>query len=166
MRWYVVETHAKSESKAMFNLRRQGYRAYLPQYLKHRRHARRTDRVPRPLFPRYLFVKLDIAQEAWRPIQSTFGVVRLILQGDRPAPVPEGVVEDIAANQNDDGFVAVRPACSYSRGEQVHIGGGAFADQTGLFECATDGERVVLLLNLLGREVKVKLPIEDLAEAG
>lgn len=166
MRWYVVETHAKAEAKALFNLKRQGYRAYLPQYLKLRRHARRTDRVPRPLFPRYLFVKLDIERETWRPIQSTFGVVRLIRQGDRPAPVPHGVVEDIAVRQNDDGFVAVRSACSYSRGEQIHIEAGAFADQTGLFECATDDERVVLLLNLLGREVKVKLPVEDLAALG
>lgn len=166
MRWYVVETHAKVEAKALFNLKRQGFRAYLPQYLKHRRHARRTDKVARPLFPRYLFVKLEIDRETWRPIQSTFGVVRLVCHGDRPAPVPNGVVEDIAARQNDDGFIAVRPACSYSKGEPVHIGGGAFADQTGLFECATDDERVVLLLNLLGREVKVKVPVEDLAAAG
>ena len=41
--WYVVHTHAKSEQVAVDNLARQGFRAYLPRYLKSRKHARRVD---------------------------------------------------------------------------------------------------------------------------
>ncbi len=40
--WYVVHTHPRGERLAAVNLRRQGLDAYLPQYLKRRRHARRT----------------------------------------------------------------------------------------------------------------------------
>ena len=58
--WYVVHTHPRGESLAFVNLQRQGLEAFLPQYLKRRRHARRTQWVPAPLFPRYLFVKMDI----------------------------------------------------------------------------------------------------------
>lgn len=166
MRWYVVETQANAESKALFNLKRQGYRAYLPQYLKRRRHARRTDWVPRPLFPRYLFVQIDPERDMWRPIRSTFGVTRLICHGDRPTPVPVGVVEDIIARENERGYVVVKPADAYRKGEPVQIAAGAFADQTALFECATDQERVVLLLDLLGRQIKVEVPLEDLAATG
>ncbi len=58
-RWYVVHTHTRGERLAMVNLRRQGLDTYLPQYLKRRRHARRTEWIPAPLFPRYLFVAMD-----------------------------------------------------------------------------------------------------------
>ncbi|MCH7693162.1 MAG: transcriptional activator RfaH, partial [Proteobacteria bacterium] len=40
-RWYVVHTHTRGEPLAVVNLRRQGLDAYLPQYSKRRRHARR-----------------------------------------------------------------------------------------------------------------------------
>ena len=40
-RWYVVQTQPHAESKAMGHLIRQGFAAYLPRYLKRRRHARK-----------------------------------------------------------------------------------------------------------------------------
>jgi len=82
-RWYVVQTQPHSERKASFHLVRQGFQTYLPQYLKRRRHARRTETVPAPLFPRYLFVLFDIATQSWRPIRSTIGVNHLVCQGEQ-----------------------------------------------------------------------------------
>ena len=76
-RWYVVQTQPHAESKAARHLCRQGFQIYLPRYLKRRRHARRTETVPAPLFPRYMFVAVDIAVQRWRSIQSTIGVSRL-----------------------------------------------------------------------------------------
>ena len=162
-RWFVVQTQARAEAKALYNLRRQGFEAYLPQYLKRRRHARRTDVVPAPLFPRYMFVRMDPSRTQWRPIRSTIGVTDLVCTGNRPAPVPDGIVEDIQSRQNDNGFVVVKPASHFKKGEAVFIVAGALADHQGLFECATDEERVVLLLDLLGRKVRVEVPLEDLS---
>lgn len=67
-RWYVVQTQANAENKAVAHLRRQGYATYLPRYLKRRRHARRVDTVPAALFPRYVFVEIDMAVQRWRSI--------------------------------------------------------------------------------------------------
>jgi transcriptional antiterminator RfaH len=69
--WYVVNTKAREETKALFNLKRQGFNPYLPQYKKTRRHARRTDTVLAPLFPKYLFVKFDLDMENWSWFLST-----------------------------------------------------------------------------------------------
>jgi transcriptional antiterminator RfaH len=60
--WYVVQTHPHAENKAAAHLQRQGFATYLPRYLKRRRHARRTEAIAAPLFPRYLFVALVKAQ--------------------------------------------------------------------------------------------------------
>jgi transcriptional antiterminator RfaH len=162
-RWYVAETQPRAEAKALWHLERQGFTAYLPVYRKRRRHARRTDWVQAPLFPRYLFVKMDMARAAWRAIRSTVGVTRLVCQGDAPAPVPPDVVEDIRLREDDSGCVVVDPR--FRKGESVRILAGALAEQIGLFECATDEDRVVLLLDLLGRRVKVKLPLAAVASA-
>jgi transcriptional antiterminator RfaH len=43
-------------------------------------------------------------------------------------------------------------------GQPVRILHGAFADLVGLLESSRDDERVVVLLELLGREVRLRLP--------
>lgn len=162
-RWYVVHTHARAEPKALFHLKRQGFEAYLPQYLKRRRHARCVDWVRASLFPRYLFVALDMDAEHWRPVLSTVGVSYIIRQGDHPAPAPDTLIESIRARENDDGQVVLSDTLGFKKGDTVHILHDAFGEHLGVFECADDNERVVVLLNLLGREVRVRVPAEAVA---
>ena len=164
-RWYVARTHALGEEKALFNLLKQGFETYLPRHLKRRRHARRTEWVKAPLFPRYLFINFDIAVTRWRSISSTIGIDRMICTLDRPVPVPDGVVEDIKSRENERGLISLAQCLSLSRGDRVQIETGAFSDMTGLFECSTDDERVVVLLDLLGRQVRVRVPAASLALA-
>lgn len=158
-RWYVVHTQAQSEKKAFHHLVRQGFRAYLPQYLKRRRHARRTDWIGSPLFPRYLFVAFDHARTRWRAINSTIGVHSVVCNGGLPAPVPQGIVEDIRAKEDENGMVPMAPRNDWRQGDVVQITDGPFAESVGLFDCFSDEQRVVLLLTLLGRQVKVRVPL-------
>jgi transcriptional antiterminator RfaH len=121
-----------------------------------------VETVLTPLFPRYLFVSLDIERERWRVINGTVGVVHLVCHGDRPAPVPAGVVEEIRAREDESGAV-VLAVPSFRRGAALRITHGPLAEQTGLFEQMADQERVVLLLNLLGRDIRVTVPREAVA---
>ena len=156
-RWYVVHSHAGAEANAARHLQRQGYRVYLPRWRKRRSHARRVEWVPAPLFPRYLFVRFDIERTRWRAIQSTVGVSHLIsVGGSLPAPVPEGIVEAIHSREAENGLIEIVP--SFRKGEPVVIGEGPFLDQIGLFESLDDAARVTVLLGLLGREIKVRIP--------
>ena len=158
-RWYVAQTHARSELNALSNLTRQGFRAYVPQYLKRRRHARRTETVKRPLFPGYLFVLIDVERMRWRAIRSTVGVRSLICNGESPLPVPTGVVEDIRSREDQTGVIPIKEPVPFQKGETVRITHGAICDQIGLFECVSDDERVYVLLNLLGRQVRLNVPL-------
>ncbi len=158
--WYVVHTHAQAEDTARAHLARQGFTAFLPQFLRRRRHARRIDWVRAPLFPRYLFVAMDIARMRWRAVSSTYGVSRLVCHGDRPASVPAGVVEEIMAQRDEAGLVRLATRIPFEKGEVIQVVSGALTDSIGLFECMTDEERVIMLLDLLGRQVRVKLPLE------
>ena len=75
--WYVAKTRPNAETKALCNLERQGFKAYLPRYLRRVSHARKVRWLPRPLFPTYLFVALSPTQQRWRAINSTFGIAGL-----------------------------------------------------------------------------------------
>ncbi len=161
--WYVVNTRFKGEMLALVNLRRQGFDAYLPQYLKSRRHARRSDLVSAPLFPRYLFVFLDIEEVRWRAIQSTIGVQHIICHGERPTQVPDGVVEGIKANENVAGKVVLGKISPFRKDQAVKINTGALSDHLGLFDCVSDDQRVFVLLELMGREVRVRVPMEAIS---
>ena len=157
-RWYVVYTRTGMERMALGHLENQGYTVYLPQRLKERRHARRIDKIKTPLFPRYLFVQLDLEIDRWHAINGTYGVGYLVTMGDRPSAVPAGIVEMIGANENEEGLVEIVDPCPYETGDVVEITQGALADQTGIFKCDDDKQRVTLLLSLLGREMEVRLP--------
>ncbi len=154
-RWYVVHTQPNGEARADLNLRRQGFSTYLPRYARGRRHARRHDVVVRPLFPRYLFVALDPARDRWRSIHSTFGVSSLVAAGEDPVPVPDGVVDEIRARETDEGFVRLGLPAGVRPGSPVRLIDGIFAEATGVLERIADANRVAILLQLLGREVRV-----------
>src|SRR5262249_23615156 len=120
-RWFVVQTQVNSEAKAAQNLKQQGYEVYLPRYLKRRRHARKVDFTAKPLFPRYMFVAIDMATQRWRSIQSTFGVSRLVCNGEDPAAVPEGVVDALRQREDEKGFVRIDLTPSFAVGDKVRV---------------------------------------------
>lgn len=156
MRWFVAHTHPVAEQRAVFNLTRQGFSAYAPTYRKTRRHARKVDTVMAPLFPRYVFVGMDPDVARWRSVNGTFGVQYLVCNGADPAPVPEGFVEQLMAREDSDGAIAIRPR-AFRRGERVRILDGALAERVGRIEELADEDRVYLLLDILGREVRVSV---------
>jgi transcriptional antiterminator RfaH len=164
-RWYVVQTQVNGEAKAAQNLLRQGYQVYLPRYLKRRRHARKVDFTAKPLFPRYMFVAIDMATQRWRSIQSTFGVARLVTNGDDPATVPEGVVYALRAREDDKGFIRLDSKPAFAPGDKVRVLAGAFMDSAGLFSGLADHDRVSILLDMLGRKVRVLLDADMVAAA-
>jgi len=163
--WYVVQTHPNAENKAMTHLARQGFAAYLPRYLKHRRHARRVDVVAAPLFPRYLFVEIDITAQRWRSVYSTVGVSRLIGSGESPVPVSERVISLLKTRENTDGFIQLDRRPNFKLGDKVRVLEGAFCDCFGLYDGMSDRERVSILLDLLGRQVRVFLDAGAIAAA-
>lgn len=162
--WYAVHTHPRAELKALTHLRRQNYRVYLPCYGKEIRHARKSERVVRPFFPRYLFVQLDLARTSWRPIRSTTGVSELVSFGGQPAPLPAGVIEALQRQENAEGLIQLARQ-KYRPGDSVVVLRGPFARQLGLCDGVSDNERVAILLDLLGRKVRVVLDVAAIEAA-
>jgi transcriptional antiterminator RfaH len=161
--WYVVHTHPHAEAKAEAHLRRQGFKTYLPRYRRSLRHARRSEVVFAPLFPRYIFVAMDTARQRWRAIQSTLGVSRLVSFGETPATLKDRVIEQIKSQETEDGLVRIPQRSAFAPGERIRVCNGPLESCLGLFEDITDNERVTVLLDLLGRRARVILNLSSVA---
>jgi transcriptional antiterminator RfaH len=154
-RWYAVHTQPNREARAKNQLENQAYEVFLPRRLKTVRHARKLSNVAAPFFPRYLFIRLDLTRDRWRSVNGTFGVTRLVMQGDLPHPVPRGVVETMIAAIDPKGFLCLEE--SLKMGSQVRLLAGPFAEQLGTLDRLDDSGRVRVLLEIMGATVPVQL---------
>ena len=163
-RWFVVQSQPHKELYAAGHLANQQFRNYVPRLWKTVRHARRKRTVLAPLFPRYLFIILDLEHDAWRSVLGTFGVTSLIMDSGRPKPVPDGVVEAIAATTGQDGSVGF--ADGIEIGSQVQVLSGPLAEQIGRVARLDDKGRAAILLELMGAERLVTAPVSALLPVG
>lgn len=157
--WCVAHTQPSKELVAQQHLLDQGYEVYVPRFKKICRHARKVEEKLVPLFPRYIFVGMDLSSARWRSVNSTRGVSHLLMSNDlNPAKVPTRIIGDLRAQEIGDGIVPVASLVNFVKGEKVRILEGAFADQIGIYDSMDDKSRVQLLLTFMGREMKMTLP--------
>jgi transcriptional antiterminator RfaH len=131
-------------------LAQSGYESYLP-----RTRTRRSGKtLIAPLFAGYLFVHIV---DRWYPVANTIGVLRLLMNGDEPARLPEHVVVDLRRAEIG-GFIRLPKAQALIKhGDAVRILTGPFRDHVGLYEGQSAREREHILLDLLGRKVRIEL---------
>lgn len=160
--WFVVRAQPRKEALAQLNLRNQGFETYLPLALAPPRPRANTRRKPvsgpqhKAFFPGYLFVRLDLTRGRWRSVNGTLGVIGLVQFGETPCPAPRGFVERLIASTRTDGVLG--PPVPIPVGARVQIVGGPFDSHVGTLVSAEPGERVRILLDLLGRVTPVEAP--------
>lgn len=160
-RWYLVYTKPRQEHVAKANLGRQGYETYLPLMRELRRRQGRRVPVVGPMFPRYLFIHLDTLTDNWGPIRSTLGVVSLVRFGHRPACAPDDLIAFLHAREDTEG-IQILPPDTYRTGSRVRVLTGGFAGYEGIFLARTSRDRVVILLDLLGKFTRATINVRDL----
>ena len=155
--WYVVYSKPSQEMLAETELAYQGFSVYLPKILESKRLRGRWMQQIRPMFPRYLFVQPEYAEQSIAPVKSTRGVSHLVRLGTVLVACPETLIDSIRsaeAKLNGEGsapFVAV--------GETIEIVEGPFQGLTSRVVAATE-DRVSILLEVLGKLQSLDFPIE------
>src|SRR5262249_26922232 len=107
---------------------------------------------------------LDLASQGWRGVRSTIGVTDIVRFGDQPTPLPHGVIEALRSQEDSDGLMKLRTN-PIKPGAPVRILDGPFAHLRGLCESMRDSERVAILLDMLGRKVRLVLEAEAVEAA-
>jgi len=159
--WFVVQTKRHYEERAKVRLQAAGIEVYLPRTVRWPRPA--VGSAVGPLFPTYLFVRLSLAfhyqRVCWAPGVKDF--VRL--GGVFPTEVPEAVIEFLRGREGKDGLIRCGETAALRR--KVKITRGPFKDLCGIVDKkASGGDRVVLLMELLQRQVRVELAETSICE--
>ena len=144
-------------------MKNQDFEVFLPSRETTRRHARKIEKVRRPFFPGYLFIRLDLTRDRWRCVNGTFGVVRIVMQSDRPAPAPRGVIEALMAACDGEGLL--RRKTILALGQKVRVIDGPLMELVGELDQLTDTDRVRVLLDIMGGRTRVVLPRDYLVPA-
>jgi transcriptional antiterminator RfaH len=158
LRWYAVHTLSGCEARAKAQLENQNFRAFLPNRLKTVRHARKLITKLAPLFPRYLFVELDLDYHRSRSVNGQALSCRGIAH-----PVPRGIVETLIRSVDQHGMLRFEE--NLKVGAQVRLAAGPFAEQLGVMARLDDSGRVRVLLNIMGAAVPVEVRRDFVAAA-
>jgi transcriptional antiterminator RfaH len=112
--------------------------------------------VQEPLFPRYLFIRLGtgLESQSWAPIRSTVGVSRLVTFGQTPAKIEDELIAQLQV-KTDSVELQLR---HFEAGEQVVVTEGPFVGVEAIYQMADAEGRVMVLLNILSKQVKMSVP--------
>jgi transcriptional antiterminator RfaH len=163
--WYAVHAKARQERLAAEHLTRQHYRVYLPLLRSPKRRRGLWRDAIEPLFPGYLFIRLNLRLHNTAPIRSTHGVTGLVRFGGEPRPVPEELVERLLTAETDPEGTILQEHL-FQSGDRVEIASGPLAGLKAVFLAASGQERAHLLLDLLGRNNRVVVSRHQLVRAG
>jgi len=161
--WYALYTKPNSEYQVAGILRQRGIETFLPDMERQKANKMHTRN---PFFPCYLFIKVDFktvsaSQWLWTP-----GLRSIVTYGDRPVAVPDEVINLIRRKLNEFETSRNQPECRFKPGETVRITNGPFRDMLAVFDKpVTPGERVQILLRILGHASRVRIDMSDIEKS-
>ena len=157
MKWYVLQTKPRRENDVCRLFKQGGFEAFCPLikdifYRSAAAHFRTA-----PLFPSYLFVHTDFAEDRnFHLVKYTRGVNKIICFENRPIPISDEVIKTLRSRANDQGIL--ERANIFNRGDKIRVRKGLLKELIGIIEKPIPAEgRVRVLLKLINYEMRVKL---------
>ena len=161
--WAAARLQPHREALALNFLKLRGFETYFPR-IRERRVVRgqRVLATP-PLFPGYAFVAIELQ---WHGARWSPGILSLVMDGERPARVPDADIASLRARERS-GFVVLpkqpSPSLSPHSGDRLRVCSGPFSGCLGLCAGMAARDRVLVLLKMLGSRREVALPRGDVA---
>lgn len=163
-RWLIAYTKAGQElsvAKALKVPFRQRT-VYFPKVCVERRHAGKRDFVIRPFLSRYGFVVED--GDSLGILRNTPGVVNVVRAGLDPVLVPQAIIDQLIARENERGFIQLDeddPAYAtteFKRNDQVRVTRGPMEGISGVFRERDGARRAFIFI----KQFKASVDLDDL----
>ena len=155
--WYAIHTHPRQESRAEENLKAWRVETFFPRArgCRFNKFTGEPSYFIKPLFPRYFFARFALSSLLHK-VRFTRGVHSVVCIGSDPAPVDDRVIEIIATQADEVGFVKV--GADLEPGAKVLIQAGPFKRLTGIFEREVSAaDRVKILLDCVAFQARVEV---------
>ena len=164
--WYAIHVRSKFERIVSTGLKDKGFEEFLPLYRAKHRWSDRVKQLDLPLFPGYVFCRIDIGA-GLLPVVTTPGVLGIVSAGKSPITVSDLEIEAVQAVVRS-GLPAM-PWPSLIAGSAVLIEHGPLAGLEGVVLEVNKKYRLIVSLSLLQRAVAVEIErewVRPLSEAG
>ncbi len=162
MRWCVLCTKSNHEKQAEQNIRRMGVECFLPLLQEQKTIRRRVGTVITPLFPGYLFVRINLS-EHYRAVSYTRGVRKIVEFGATPVEVDIAMIDAIKSRMASLQVYILEKPKELSSGQLVQIKDGPFVGLEAVFMREMPGhQRAMVLLRTLALQARVVLEINQL----
>lgn len=157
--WYAVNTNPRCEDLVQRILSSESLEVFLPKIPK-----RSNKKASEPLFPGYLFAKLDIDSHDWLRVRYIQGVKKILSFGSNPVPISEEIIASIKHKIANGAFK--EEGLSFNAGDKVRFTKGPFEGLEGIFTGEVSGrERVrVLLEAICGGSFKIMANVDALSK--
>ena len=160
--WYALHTYPRHEKRVYENLGLHAIECFLPLYESvHRWKNGCKVRVELPLFPGYLFLKID-PRERFKAL-SLPGAVSIVGSVSGPWPLPDAEIVSLRARVQSRKF---EPHSYLAVGQKVRIKSGPLADLTGFLVRQSGGFRVVVSVDLIRQSAAVEVDADDVEPVG
>ncbi len=164
--WYIVQAYSGYENKVKLSLLERIRQAGLEhsfgeilipmEQVQENRGGGKKRTVNRNFYPGYIFIQMDLTDEAWHLVKATPKVSGFI-GGRHPSPVPRREIATIQ-DQVEEGAAKPKPRMSFDAGDHVRVTDGPFANYTGTVESVNEKKQTVtVLINVFGRANPVEL---------
>ncbi|EAS44706.1 transcription/translation regulatory transformer protein RfaH [Photobacterium profundum] len=161
--WFLLYCKRSEQERAVINLDRQGVECYYPQVSVNKIVRGKRVETSEPLFPSYIFVYFDPEHLSYTTVRSTRGVADFIRQGARPQMVQQELVYGLMMNENCEDHQAKLSSLPIP-GECLQLKQGQFKGIEAIYQEADGEKRSFMLINLLGKPVKVSVENEDIVK--
>jgi transcription antitermination factor NusG len=151
--WFALRVKSNYEKPVSAVLRGKGFEEFLPMYRVKRRWSDRIKVVDLPLFPGYLFCRLDLNRR-WA-LLTTPGFLYLVGKGKTPEPMDER--EIVAIQSVLRSGLAALPWPSLVVGQKVRLERGPLRGVEGVVAKIAHQHRIYVNVTLLRRSISVEV---------
>jgi transcription antitermination factor NusG len=155
--WHVAYVVTRHEKAVAEELHRRSVECFLPLYNAVHYWNKRRAQVELPLFPSYVFVRMD--SHARLRVLQVPSVVHLVTFNGQPASVPE---EDIEALRTAVNLRRAQPHPYFSVGDRVRIKAGPLKGLQGILVKQKSSSRMIVTVDFICQAVSVELEPNDL----
>ncbi|HET9203746.1 MAG TPA: transcription termination/antitermination protein NusG [Acidimicrobiia bacterium] len=174
--WYVIHSYSGYENKVKANLetRIQSmhmedriFEVHIPMEDVVEFKGGKKVTVPKKVFPGYILVRMTLDDDSWYAVRNTPGVTGFVAgNAQKPTPLSRREVERFLGVQEEEEKAKPRFRPEWEVGEQVRVVTGPFADFNGVIEdMNVDQQKIVVLVNIFGRDTPVELGFEDIQKS-
>ena len=152
--WYALLVRTRSATLTAASLNDKGYEVFLPTYVQKRKWSDRYVAFEKPLFPGYLFCRLN-PLDRMLPILTTPGVMSILSAGRMPIPVPDSEIDAIKSLLNSG--LSVLPFPDLTTGTKVLLEKGPLTGIHGVVTTVGKSCRLIVSVEILHRSVMVEI---------